>query len=147
MPCNDITEVLEVVLDADDRLKDYALAKRSCGRGVGVASLLIDQLGGRTLDELLHKTAEEYLTEFPIEDETEEFLSLKHLFAIQGALEVLTGTEPGGKDDAFAAGEIVYDADGTRINGLIAIDAVTERIKACGNCRSCGGTKVDTATV
>jgi len=101
VPCNDVTELLEVVLDNADHLRDYTFSKRTCGQGVGAASLLIDQLRGRPLDELLNKTAEAYLTEFPIPDELEEFLSLKHLFAIQGALEVYVGREAGGKADAF----------------------------------------------
>lgn len=138
MPCKDITELLEVALDGEDRLKEYRFAKRTCGQGVGAESLLIDQLGGRAMDELLRITAEEFLTQYPIEDEIEEFLSLKHLFAIQGALEVLTGTEAGGPHDFFAASGIIYDVDETRITGRIAVDVVAEKIKACGNCRGCG---------
>jgi len=138
VPCNDVTELLEVVLDNADHLRDYTFSKRTCGQGVGAASLLIDQLRGRPLDELLNKTAEAYLTEFPIPDELEEFLSLKHLFAIQGALEVYVGREAGGKADAFAASEIAYDADATTIRGRISVDIVTEKIASCGGCSSCG---------
>ncbi len=143
MPCKDVTELLEVVLDGEDRLKAYRFQKRTCGQGVGAESLLIDQLEGRSLEELLNKTAEDFLTEFPIPDEIEEFLSLKHLFAIQGALEVLTGQEPGGKDAAFAASGISYGDDETRIEGRIAVDVITEKIEACGGCASCGSEKVD----
>ena len=82
MPCNDVTELIEVVLDRNDRLKEYRFSKRTCGQGVGAQSLLIDQLGGRPLNELLVMTAEEFLTEYPIDDPVEEFLSLKHLFAV-----------------------------------------------------------------
>ena len=138
MPCKDVTEVLEVVLDADDALKDYRFAKRTCGQGVGAAALLIDQLRGRPAEELLHKTAQEFLGEFPIADPLEEFLSLKHLFAIQGALEVYAGLESGAKRSAFAVGGIEYGDDETRIHGRIAIDVVTEKIKSCGGCSSCG---------
>lgn len=138
MPCNDVTELLEVTLDAEERLVDYRFSKRTCGQGVGAASLLIDQLQGRTLDELLHKTAVEFLDEFPIPDEIEEFLSLKHLFAIQGALEVYTGAESGGPKDAFAASGIEYGADAIVIQGRISVDVVTEKIEACGGCKGCG---------
>ncbi len=138
MPCSDVTELLEVVLDDEDRLKEYTFSKRTCGQGVGAESLLIDQLRGRSLDELLNKTADAFLTEFPIVDPLEEFLSLKHLFAVQGALEVYVGREPGGKADAFAASGIEYGVDETRINGRIAVDIVTEKIESCGGCTSCG---------
>lgn len=141
MPCKDITELIEIVLDDDDCLKEYRFVKRTCGQGVGVDSLLLPALRGRSTRYLLDITAEEFLTEFPIEDELEEFLSLKHLFAIQSAMEVLTGKEPGGKSDAFSAADIVYDDGETRISGLIAIDVVTEKIEACGGCRGCGNAR------
>ncbi len=138
MPCKDVTELLDVILDDNECLKSYSFSKRSCGQGVGAQSLLIDQLAGRSLNELLFKTAEEFINEFPIPDETEEFLSLKHLFAIQGALEVYTGAEPGGVNDAFAAAGIEYGVDETRIYGRIVVDVVTEKIKSCGGCKGCG---------
>jgi hypothetical protein len=138
MPCKDITELLEIVLDADDRLVEYTFSKRTCGQGVGAAALLIDQLRGRSAHELQHKTAAEFLDEFPIADPIEEFLSLKHLFAVQSALEVYAGTEAGRASDAFALAGIEYGEDTTRIHGRIAVDVVTERIEACGNCGSCG---------
>ena len=141
MPCNDVTEVIEVVLDRDDRLKDYRFSKRTCGQGVGAQSLLIDQLGGRPLDELLVMTAEEFLAEYPIDDPVEEFLSLKHLFAVQGALEVLTGKEPGGKDDPFAVAEVAFDNGETVFHGRIYVDLLTEKIASCGGCKGCGADK------
>jgi hypothetical protein len=138
MPCKDVTELLEVVLDTEDRLADYRFSKRTCGQGVGAAALLIDQLRGRAAEELLQKTAEEFLTEFPIADPIEEFLSLKHLFAIQGALEVYAGVQAGRASDAFAVAGIEYSEETTRISGRISVDILTERIKSCGGCGSCG---------
>lgn len=138
MPCKDITELLEVVLDGSERLKDYRFSKRTCGQGVGAAALLIGQLRGRPAQELLKKTAQEFLAEFPIPDPVEEFLSLKHLFAIQGALEVYAGLESGAKRSAFAVGGIEHGGGETRIHGRIAIDVVTDKIKSCGGCSSCG---------
>src|SRR5690606_17313894 len=120
------------------RLADYNFSKRTCGQGVGAAALLIDQLRGRSADELLQKTAAEFLAEFPIADPVEEFLSLKHLFAIQGALEVYAGVEAGRASDAFAVAGIEYGEDTTRIRGRIDVDIVTDRIKSCGGCGTCG---------
>lgn len=138
MPCKDVTELLEIVLDSEDQLADYMFSKRTCGQGVGAAALLIDQLRGRSAEELLHKTAAEFLDEFPIADPIEEFLSLKHLFAIQGALEVYAGVEAGRASDAFAIAGIEYGEDTTRIRGRIDVDIVTDRIKSCGGCGTCG---------
>jgi len=141
MPCSDVTEMVQVTIDADDRLKTYWLAKRSCGQGVGAGSLLLDQLAGRKVDDLLMTDAEAYLNEFPEEDELLEFLSLKHFFAIQTVLEVLTGKIAGGKNDPCAAAEIAYEDGDTIIDARISIDLVTEKIKGCGACKGCGTKK------
>jgi hypothetical protein len=141
MPCSDVTEIIHVELDADDRLQDYYFSKRSCGQGVGAGNLLADQLRGWSVEKILACDAEHYLAEFPSEDELMEFLSLKHFFAIQCVLEVLTGKEPGGKNDPCAAAEISYGDGALIIDGQIAVDLVTEKIKSCGSCKSCGKNK------
>lgn len=141
MPCQDITELLEVTLDANDCLESYAFNKRTCGQGIGQASLLIDWLKGRPASYFLNAQAEAFLDEFDITDSLEEFLTLKHLFAIQGALEVLTGTAPGGLNDAFTAASIEFEDDFTVIRGEISIDIVTDKIKSCGGCGGCGTNK------
>ena len=141
MPCSDVTEILEVVLDGDENLLDYSFNKRTCGQGIGVANLIIDQLRGRSLNELLFVTADEFLGEFTIPDPTEEFLSLKHLFAIQGALEVYSGAESGGVNDAFAVSGIDYGENDISIRGMISVDVVTEKIKSCGGCKGCGSSR------
>lgn len=138
MPCQDVTEVLEVTLDADDCLESYAFNKRTCGQGVGQASLLEDWLKGRPASYFLTAQAAAFLEEFEITDSLEEFLTLKHLFAIQGALEVLTGAEPGGVNDAFTASSIEFEEDRTVIRGEISIDIVTDKIRSCGGCGGCG---------
>lgn len=138
MPCSDVTEIIRVVVDEHDCLKSYQFSKRTCGQGVGAESLLIDQLGGRAVDELLTMDAEAFLERYPIEDELEEFLSLKHFFAVQGALEVLTGVEPGGKHNACAAAEIGFEDGDVVLTGVIDVELVTDKIKSCGSCKGCG---------
>lgn len=144
MPCKDVTEVIRVVVDNQDRLLTYSFSKRTCGQGVGAESLILDALSGRCVEELLQYDAETYLRDNPVQNADpeeyalEEFLSLKHFFAVQGALEVLTGKEPGRKGDPCTAAKVVCDGDETTITGHIDLDIVTEKIKACGNCGSCG---------
>lgn len=138
MPCTDVTEVIEVVVDGEDRLKEYTLIKRSCGQGVGHEALLLDWLKNHTVDELLAYDNEVFLAEHPMDEEIEEFLTLKHLFAVQAALEVLTGKAPGGPRDACAAATIHQDGDDTVISGRIAVDILTDKIKSCGGCKGCG---------
>lgn len=141
MPCSDVTEIIHVELDEEDQLRDYYFSKRSCGQGVGAGNLLMDQIGGWSAEKILACDAEQFLAAFPIEDELMEFLSLKHFFAIQSVLEVLMGKEPGGKGDPCAAAEISYGDGVLIIDGQIAVDLVTEKIKACGSCKSCGKSK------
>ncbi|MDX9973508.1 MAG: hypothetical protein RBU21_11030 [FCB group bacterium] len=141
MPCSDITEVIEVVIDNEDRLKRYAFSKRTCGQGVGVAALLLDCLQGRSVDDILAWESADFVAEHPVEDELEEFLGLKHFFAVQSALEVLTGREPGGPGDPCAAAEISIEDGEVVINAQIRVDIVTEKIKSCGNCKGCGNKK------
>lgn len=138
MPCNDVTEIIEVVLDAEDRLREYWLSKRTCGQGVGHRSLLLDWLRDREAEELLNYDAKAFLADYSIRTPLEEFLALKHLFAIQSAIEVLTGRQAGGPDDPCAAARIGVSDAGLTIRALIRVDIITERIRACGNCKHCG---------
>lgn len=142
MPCSDVTELITVTVGADDTLVEYRFNKRTCGQGVGADSLLIEQLAGRRVDDLLAIDAETFLAEHPVELQIEEFLSLKHLFAVQSALEVLCGKEPGGKDDPCAAATMTVEPDGSVVlEGRIAVDLVEEKIKSCGSCKGCGTKK------
>jgi len=141
MPCSDVTEIIHVELDNKDRLQDYYFSKRTCGQGVGMGNLLVDNLRGWSVDRILETDSDTFVALFPVEDELEEFLGLKHFFAIQSVLEVLTGKEPGGKNDPCAAAEISYGDDKLIIDGQIAVDLVTEKIKSCGSCKGCGKSK------
>lgn len=138
MPCSDITEVIEVVLDEKDCLKDYAFRKRTCGQGVGSGNLLIGILGGMPVEELLGMSPDYFLETWPVEDPLEEFLGLKHLIAVQSALEVLLGRASGGPDEICAAAEIGFEDGNTVLTARISVDLVTEKIKSCGGCKSCG---------
>lgn len=141
MPCSDITEVIEVVLDDQDRLKEYSFRKRTCGQGVGSGNLLIGALGGMPAEELLSMSPEYFLQTWPVEDPLEEFLGLKHLIAVQSALEVLLGRASGGPGEICAAAEISFEDGDTILNARISVDLVTEKIKSCGNCKGCGTSK------
>lgn len=138
MPCSDITEIIEVVLDGEDRLKDYVFRKRTCGQGVGAGNLLLGVLGGQSADDILAISPEDFLEAHPVEDPLEEFLGLKHLIAVQSALEVLIGRANGGPGEICAAAEIGFDGGETVLTARISVDLVTERIKSCGGCKGCG---------
>jgi hypothetical protein len=138
MPCSDVTEVIEVILDEQDRLKEYTFRKRTCGQGVGVGDLLQGILGGMPAEDVLAITPEYFLETWPVEDSLEEFLGLKHLIAVQSALEVLLGKASGGPGELCAAAEIGCEGNDTVILARISVDLITEKIKSCGNCKGCG---------
>jgi hypothetical protein len=141
MPCNDITEVIEVVVDEDDCLLSYSLSKRTCGQAVGVTNLLMPMLKGWSVDRVLACEPEEFFADHPPRESIEEFLGMKHLFALQAALEVLVGKAPGRKDDACPVASVSYEDGHTIIDARILIDVLTEKIQSCGGCKGCGSRK------
>ena len=138
MPCNDVTEHIRVELDDEDRLIHYKFLKRTCGAGIGEESLLLPHLCGRSLSELLAYEAGDYTAEYPQNSDIEEFLNLKHLYAVKAAIEVFAGHEPGGPAADFTVCDIGYDGAGWFIEGLITVDILTDRITSCGKCKGCG---------
>lgn len=138
MPCKDVTEIIRVVVDDADVLTSYRFVKRTCGQGVGADTLLEAQLVGQTVDAILAIAPEDFIAQWPVEEEIEEFLNLKHLIAVQSALEVLIGRADGGPNQICAAAEISYENGEAVLDARISVDLVTEKIKSCGGCKGCG---------
>ena len=141
MPCNDVTELIQVELDEQDNLKTYRFIKKTCGQGVGHETLLHDVLGGMRVDDILAINPGDFTHIYPVDSSIEEFLTLKHLVAVQSVLEVLTGKISGTAKDMCAVSGITFDCNITRIDARISVDLVTERIKSCGGCKACGKTR------
>jgi hypothetical protein len=137
LPCSDVTELVRVTVDADDRVRDYSLHKLACGEPVGAEDLLLSALQGQTIQEILAWDAEAFLAEFPVEEPAVAFLARKHLHAVQAAVGVLTGQESGGPNDLCAAAEIQSDGDDILIEALVTVDMHTDRIAPCGPCGGC----------
>lgn len=135
MPCNSVVELIQVVLDDRDRLRDYQFVKKSCGQGVGSNSLLVDVLRGMSIDELIELDADAFLAVNPTSDSILEFLRLKHLFALQATLEVLTGKATGGRGHPCAVADVAYDGEQTIVNAEIDVDIITEQIQSCQGCK------------
>jgi len=138
MPCKDLTELIRIVVNDADELVDYRFVKRTCGQGVGADALLLAQLQGMRVPELLAWTPQDFLAAHPVPEGIEEFLTLKHLIAVQSALEVLTGAAAGDSEAICAAADISYADGETVLEGRITLDLVTEKIRSCGGCKGCG---------
>lgn len=141
MPCSNITELMRVVLDEDDRLIDYRFIKRTCGAGVGGENLLITMFRGKFASGILEFDIDDFVKVYPAGDELQRFLLLKHFIALQGVLRVYTGAASGGLDDFCTISGIGHEDGEVVIDSEIAVDAVTEKIESCGHCGGCGSKK------
>lgn len=137
MPCNDVTERIEVLFDNEDRLLSYDLRKRTCGRPVGKCSLLETVLTGMLLEDIAAMTPFTLIRRYIPQTRTGTFLALKHLFAVQAACAVISGAAPGGPGDPCAAAEITFEDGLSRFTGLIRVDIVLQNITACDLCSGC----------
>jgi hypothetical protein len=134
MPCNDVTEVLRLEIGRGDRLKNYSFQKKTCGGAVGAESLLLSRIEGRTVAEFLESHADTFIDFDEPAGEVERYLELKHFFAVRAALEVVTGSAPGGVGSACTIAEIGFDGDTMIIEAEILVAIVAEKIKSCGHC-------------
>ncbi len=131
MPCNDLTEILKISLDNDSCLIDYSLKKLTCERAVVDSSLILKILKGLSADEILGASIESISPQKPPEDDTERYLQVKHLQAVQSGLEVLMGYREGKPDDKCVIESINHGPDGTELTARIKLGLRTDDIKSC----------------
>ena len=134
MPCTDITEILQIELDSDDRLVYYALHKGSCGGSVGKPSLLKRWVRERPARDILANRPEEFLRRLNLRSDTWEFLHLKHLLAIQSGLRALQGDDTRETASPCEVHSVEHIGDRVRLTAAIRIDLITEAIRACNAC-------------
>jgi len=139
VPCDDISELMSLELDANDMVSSYSLRKRTCGAEIGNASLLADLVVNRSIDGVLALTGDDIVEHYGPLGEA-EFLYFKHLVALQQTAKVYAGDASGGAQSSCAIDEICHSHKDTLIIAVIRIDLMTEQIRACGNCGSCGRT-------
>lgn len=135
MPCNDVTEILELTLDADDRVIDYSLNKQTCGGSVAGRGLVRDWVKGKDAAFILSLAPAQILADSDNPDPTWEYLRLKHLFSIQSALREYAGGDSDSERRRFV--EILtidFGADGARLTARLNVEVITDEIQACGRC-------------
>jgi len=135
VPCTDVTEIMELRLDLEDRVIDYSLSKQTCGGSVAGRGLIREWVKGRSADEILTLTPARLLTESENPDSTWEYLRLKHLFSIQSVLREYGGQ--GVSDESGRFVEILsldHGPEGTRLTARLKVDIITDQIRACGLC-------------
>jgi len=78
------------------------------------------------------------LDDIKAESSIEEYLHLKHLFAIRLALTTFLGGQAGRPDDACVINTITNSPDGTELLVELKVNVLTDKIKSCGLCAACG---------
>jgi hypothetical protein len=136
MPCEDQTEYLELLLDEEDRLEDFLLRKKTCGRAVGDTSLQ-PYVKGMSLEELLGQELEQKVPHLHELELTDEFLMFKQYYSLRAAAAVILGLETGSLAEPFVMDEMIISADKAKYAGYVSVDVISEEIEACGKCRGC----------
>ncbi len=134
MPCDNPAEQIRITLDEHGCLTGYQLTKQVCGQDIGPRSLISDCLLGLSVEQLLAINAEQLCSLSHPENDAARFLHLKHLFAIQSALEAYTGRSDGSRNSPCMVAEIGYDQGQIIIDADISVELTTEKIRACPGC-------------
>jgi hypothetical protein len=141
MPCADVTEILRLQVDLEDRLVGYSLTKRTCGGALGKEPLLLKWCGGLPARQVMDTTVDQFLDRYSSDDPVVEFVHLKHFIALRKGIAALIGEIAARPDDSIAIESIDYGPDGVDLVAHIKVDIVTKEIKACGRCAGCGGSR------
>lgn len=136
MPCTDQTETLHLTLDEKDHIQSFQLRKISCGRTVGEETLL-PYIQGVSANEIIAGTVPEFVPDLHQHRRIDEFLLFKQFYSVRAALLVLVGEMSGEPAQAFVMEELLLDEGMTQIKGEIAVNLISEEIRACGSCKSC----------
>ena len=135
MPCGDITDILTIKLDSEDRVIDYSLTKRTCGGKVGKVRLIKKWLIGKDARQVAITDHVDFQGEINVRSDLNEYIYLKHFLAVKKGLSVILGIDSGGLDDRCTVENIVYGSEGTEMTAHINVDGVVNDIKSCGpNC-------------
>jgi hypothetical protein len=137
MPCHDVTEQLSITLDSEDRVTHYRLTKLTCGGSVGNPSLLRKWVAHRTVTEILAARPEAVLEALPTTSETWNYLTRKHLYALQLGLAAFLGQTPSRPVDPCVVTSVETTERGIRMEADLRVDMKTDEIAACGGCGTC----------
>lgn len=132
-----ISEVIEVVLDNEDRLRSYSFIRQSCDWEVVEPSVVLTRLSGMAARDLLAVAADAFLDGDDETDPDERSMSQRHFHAIQCAVRVLTGQAYGGPDAPCTVAAIRQEANGVAIRAVMSTYSLEKRPHACADCAGC----------
>lgn len=136
MPCDDITDLLELWLDESDNIEDYALTKKTCGAQVGHQAFLMPLITGMNIEALARSDYDLIMPHVETLSDHENFLAFKHFVALKEACSALIGHAS--DDSAFTLSVAAQEQRGLFARGFVSVSRIEGTIKACGRCRGCG---------
>lgn len=131
MPCDDLSEVVTVVLDGEERLRYFLYEKLTCGKIVPLSGRLNDLCRGMTIGAIERLTVEGAAGALGLHDDESLYLVDKELDALQSALANYRGSEPGPDPDRYKVESIDYAPDGVTIRQVIVAPKPERRIPSC----------------
>lgn len=132
MPCDDIQERCELILDLDDRVTGFSLYKETCGATVGASSIL-PYVQGRSVRELMTLDLVSLVGGARVKF-IEEFMLQKQLVALRRAAAVYLGEASGDPRSRFVLERVDCDGERTRVSGLSQVAIAASEVAPCGSC-------------
>ncbi|MFN0152349.1 MAG: hypothetical protein ACKVU1_16715 [bacterium] len=131
MPCEEISAVVTVVLDKDERLRYYTFEKITCGKIIPLSQTLQAHCKGMTLDALASLRLEELVRAFDVRDEDSFFVLDKELDALQSAVANYRGSDAGLDFERYKIESIEYGDDSIRIQQVILEPKPDAAVPSC----------------
>ena len=138
MPCSDVTELLTIDLDSEDRIRSYSLTKKTCGGTMGRDSLILKMIRGKPAEELIATPIEVFYRDIRFSSDLKEMVYSKHYLAVQAGLGAFLGQEGRASRGVSDLESVVYGPEGSEITARISVELAASNIKSCGTCAGCG---------
>ncbi len=132
MPCRDITDILEIVIDNNDIIKNYTITKRTCGKDLLTKPSINSLIVGKTADEVLDLNVGKIIKQQKPKTVRKEYLIVKHLVAVRSGLAVMLGKSSGSVEDFCTVVKVEQTEDETVFECELSGDGLKEEIKSCG---------------
>ena len=130
MPCQDVSEIVTVVLDPSERLRYFLFEKITCGKIVPLSGKLNDFCRGMSAGEIEALRLEDVVRALGVSDDDTFFLADKELDALQSTLANYRGT--GELDlDRYQIESIEHGPDTVTIRQVIVAPKPQTRIPSC----------------
>jgi hypothetical protein len=131
MPCDEISEVVTVVLDGNERLHYFLFEKITCGKIVPLSGRLNDFCRGMGLDAIDALDLDGVVRALGVADEETFFLVEKELDALQSAVANYRGAERGFDPERYKIESVEHGPDSVTIKQIVIAPKPEAAITSC----------------